>query len=134
MYSRVEEKERERKSLAYTTNLLKLLLIFATRVGIFGLIFPKPWERLFASGFIGRILELAIFFTRIGIFGIYFAMTISILNTYLNMKKYYVTPNLITLSLNIVFIALTSSCCRFILKMKNQSIKTIHFGWTLFIV
>lgn len=104
MYSRIEEKEGERQSKAYTNNLLNILLVFATVVVILGLIFTEPLVRLFASGFTGDILELAITFTRISIVGIYFTMTIRILSAYLNMKKYYVVPTLIGLPLNIVFI------------------------------
>ncbi|TWT07929.1 murein biosynthesis integral membrane protein MurJ [Planococcus sp. CPCC 101016] len=104
MYSRIEEKEGERQSKAYTNNLLNILLVFATVVVILGLIFTEILVRLFASGFTGDILDLAVTFTRISIVGIYFTMTIRILSAYLNMKKYYVVPTLIGLPLNIVLI------------------------------
>lgn len=105
MYSRIEEKEGEQQSKAYTNNLLNILFAFATLVVIAGLIFTETLVKLFASGFTGDILELAITFTRISIVGIYFTMAIRILSAYLNMKKYYVVPTLIGLPLNIVLIA-----------------------------
>lgn len=104
MYSRIEEKEGEAKSKAFTNNLLNLLLVLATAVVILGLIFTQPLVRLFASGFTGETLVLATTFTRISIVGIYFTMTIRILSAYLNMKKYFVVPTLIGLPLNIVLI------------------------------
>lgn len=104
MYSRIEEKEGEIKSKAFTNNLLNLLLVLATVVVILGLIFAQPLVKLFASGFTGETLQLATTFTRISIVGIYFTMTIRILSAYLNMKKYFVVPTLIGLPLNIVLI------------------------------
>lgn len=104
MYSRIEEKEGEAKSRAFTNNLLNVLLVLATVIVILGLIFAQPLVKLFASGFTGDTLQLATTFTRISIVGIYFTMTIRILSAYLNMKKYYVVPTLIGLPLNIVLI------------------------------
>lgn len=104
MYSRIEEKEGEVKSKAFTNNLLNVLLVLATLIVILGLIFTQPIVKLFASGFTGETLQLAVTFTRISIVGIYFTMTIRILSAYLNMKKYFVVPTLIGLPLNIVLI------------------------------
>ncbi|MGM0896747.1 MAG: murein biosynthesis integral membrane protein MurJ [Bacillota bacterium] len=104
MYSRIESEHGEKDSKAYTNNLLNILWAFCTLMVILGLIFTQPLVKLFASGFEGDILELAVSFTRITIVGIYFTMTIRILSSYLNMKKYYVVPTLIGLPLNIVMI------------------------------
>lgn len=113
MYSRIEDKEGERQSKAYTNNLLNILFAMATVMVIVGLIFTEPLVRLFAGGFTGDILELAITFTRISIIGIYFTMAIRILSAYLNMKKYYVVPTLIGLPLNLVFIVSIILSARF---------------------
>lgn len=105
MYSRISKAEGQLAANKYTNNLSNALLLLASIIVVFVLLFTQPIVKLFASGFSGETLDLAINFTRISIFGVYFTALISIFSGYLQVHDNYMIPALVGIPMNLIIIA-----------------------------
>lgn len=105
MYSRISMAEGQLAANKYTNNLSNALLLLASIIVVFVLLFTQPIVKLFASGFSGETLDLAINFTRISIFGVYFTALISIFSGYLQVHDNYMIPALVGIPMNLIIIA-----------------------------
>lgn len=105
MYSRISKESGQLEANKYTNNLSNALLLLASVVVAFILLFTQPIVKLFASGFSGETLALAVSFTRIGVFGVYFTALLSIFSGYLQVHSNYVMPALVGLPMNLIVIS-----------------------------
>ena len=105
MYSKVLNEQGEVGANTYINNLSNSLLILASIIVAFVLLFTQPIVRLFASGFAGETLEVAIRFTRISVFGVYFTALVNIFAGYLRIYDNYIIPALIGFPMNLIIIA-----------------------------
>jgi putative peptidoglycan lipid II flippase len=102
MYSRILKEQGELEADRFTSNLSNSLLILASIVVAFVLLFAEPVVKLFASGFDGETLQLATSFTRISVFGVYFTSLMNIFSGFLRLHNNYVVPALVGVPLNLV--------------------------------
>lgn len=105
MYSRVHNEQGQMGANRYTNNLSNSLLLLASIIVAFVLLFTQPIVKLFASGFSGETLEMAIRFTRISVFGVYFTALINIFAGYLRIYDNYIVPALVGFPMNLIIIA-----------------------------
>ncbi|WP_422123911.1 murein biosynthesis integral membrane protein MurJ [Planococcus sp. X10-3] len=99
-------------------NLIALLGIFMTCVV---LIFTEYIVMVFASGFEGEVLAFTINLVQISALSVFFALTVFMLNGYLELKGNFTIPSLIGVPLNIALIA-------FIVLSKNFSVYLLGVG------
>jgi putative peptidoglycan lipid II flippase len=105
IYSKIQQNDGKLNADRFTSNLSNTLLLLATIIVVFVLIFTLPVVKLFASGFSGETLELAVRFTRITIFGVYFTALLNILSGYLRVHEHYLAPALVGFPMNFIIIA-----------------------------
>lgn len=105
IYSKVQQSSGRKNADKFTSNLSNSLLLLATIIVVFVLLFTQPVVKLFASGFSGDTLELAVRFTRITVFGVYFTAVLNIFSGYLRVHEHYLAPALIGFPLNAVIIS-----------------------------
>lgn len=104
MYSRIEKEQNTKTSDRFTASFINVILIAcAFLIGIV-LIFTNPIVKVFASGFTGEVLKLASEFTRITVIGILFTGVVYVLTGYLNVKKQFLAPALVSLPFNLCII------------------------------
>ena len=104
MYSRILNEKGQLSANRFTSNLINTLLLLASIIVVFVLLFTQPIVKMFASGFSGETLILAVNFTRISIFGVYLTALINVFVGLLRLYENYVVPALITVPLNIIII------------------------------
>lgn len=104
MYSRIRKEDGQLNADQFTSKLSNILILFASVIVVFVLVFTRPMVKLFASGFSGGTLELAVNFTRITVFGVYFTALINIFAGYLRVYENYVVPALVGFPMNLVII------------------------------
>lgn len=102
MYSKIEKEESLEECNRFTNNIVNLTVLICTIIIAMIFIFTEPIVKLFASGFEGETLILAIKFTRITVLGVYFTGLTYLFQGYLNIKKSYVIPSLMSIPFNIV--------------------------------
>lgn len=104
MYSRIRKEDGQLNADQFTSKLSNILILFASVIVVFVLVFTRSMVKLFASGFSGGTLELAVNFTRITVFGVYFTALINIFAGYLRVYENYVVPALVGFPMNLVII------------------------------
>lgn len=106
IFNKILVKEGEEEANVFTSNIINIVLIFATIIVILVLIFTEPVIMLFAPGFVKSplSLQLAIQFTRISVFGVYFSGVIYIFNSFLQTKNNFLIPAMISIPMNFVSI------------------------------
>lgn len=104
IFSKIENEQGEEEANKFTNNIISLLLVISTFIILPVLIFTEPVVKLFASGFDGETLALASTFTQISILSIYIIGIIYVFEAYLQMKKNFLIPAIISLPLNIIII------------------------------
>lgn len=102
MYSKIEKESSLEECNKFTNNVVNLTIIICTIIIAIIFLFTEPIVKLFASGFEGETLILAIKFTRITISGVYFTGLTYLFQGYLNIKKSYVIPSLMSVPFNII--------------------------------
>jgi len=105
MLSKIENDSGEDEGIRYTNNLINVLLSLCTVLLLLGWGFTENLVRIFASGFEGETLALAVKFTRISLTGMYFMGTLSICNSFSQIKGNYYVPAIGGSLTNIVLIA-----------------------------
>ena len=105
IYSKIQQNDGKLNADRFTSNLSNSLLLLATIIVAFVLVFTQPVVKLFASGFSGETLELAVRFTRITVFGVYFTAVLYIFSGYLRVHEHYLAPALIGFPMNFIIIS-----------------------------
>lgn len=105
IYSKIQQNDGKLNADRFTSNLSNSLLLLATIIVAFVLVFTQPVVKLFASGFSGETLELAVRFTRITVFGVYFTAVLNIFSGYLRVHEHYLAPALIGFPMNFIIIS-----------------------------
>jgi putative peptidoglycan lipid II flippase len=121
IYSKIQQGDGKLNAARFTSNLSNSLLLLATIIVVFVLLFTQPVVKLFASGFSGETLELAVRFTKISVFGVYFTAVLNIFSGYLRVHEHYLAPALIGFPMNLIII-----CSLFISTKSN--VYVIAFG------
>lgn len=106
IYSRILKEEEKNIANKFTSNLSNILLLLASIIVAFVLIFTESIVKLFASGFSGETLHLAINFTRITVFGVYVTALINVFNGYLRVHENYVIPAMVGFPVNLIIICI----------------------------
>ncbi|NLC65377.1 MAG: murein biosynthesis integral membrane protein MurJ [Clostridium sp.] len=106
IFNKIMTKEGEKEANVFTSNIINIVLVFATIIVLLVMLFTKPVIMLFAPGFIKspESLSLAIQFTRISIFGVYFSGIIYIFNSFLQTKNSFLIPAMLGIPMNFVTI------------------------------
>ncbi len=104
MYSKIENESNLEECNKFTNNIVNLTIFICTFIIFFVLLFTEPIVKLFASGFEGETLILAVKFTRISIVGVYFTGLSYLFQGYLNIKKSYVIPSLMSIPFDLFII------------------------------
>ena len=105
IYSKIQQNDGKLNADRFTSNLSNSLLLLATIIVAFVLVFTQQVVKLFASGFSGETLELAVRFTRITVFGVYFTAVLNIFSGYLRVHEHYLAPALIGFPMNFIIIS-----------------------------
>jgi len=105
MYNKIEKEEGLDSAETFTSNVINHVLILCIIIVGFVMLYADFFVKIFASGFEGKVLDLAILFTRITSMEIVFIAIIYIFTGYLNNKNKFLTPVLISLPFNISIIA-----------------------------
>ncbi|WP_368914450.1 murein biosynthesis integral membrane protein MurJ [Exiguobacterium acetylicum] len=92
LYHEIKEKEGFQKSLIFTNQILKLMIIISTILILILFIFTGNIVSLFASGLKGDNYIYAIYFTRISATTLYFSGVIYVLKAYSEANGSYLTP------------------------------------------
>ena len=104
MYSRILAEHGKDEADRYTSNVSNALLILASIVAVFVLLFAEPVVKVFALGFSGDTLDMAITLTRISVFGVFFTGLANIFSGYLRLHGDFIIPALIGFPMNFVII------------------------------
>lgn len=104
IFSKVESEQGVEEANKYTSNIITLLMLASTFIILPVLLFTEPIVKLFASGFEGETLAIAVTFTEISIFSVYGIGIINIFQAYLQVKKDFIIPTLVSLPLNLMLV------------------------------
>lgn len=104
IFSKIESEQGDEEANKFTNNMVSLLIVISTFIALPVLIFTEPIVKLFASGFEGETLALASTLTQISILSIYITGIIYVFEAYLQMKKNFLIPAIISLPFNIIII------------------------------
>lgn len=113
MYSSIERESGTESANKFTSGIINFAMIFCTLLIVIILVFTVPIVRLFASGFEGETLSLTVSFTRISIIAIYFSAISYIFIGYLQLRKIFVVPALITIPFNLIMMISIGLSVRF---------------------
>lgn len=104
IYTKLKKEEGAQRANAYAANLINILILFGIGFSLVVTLFPSAFVTLFAGGFTGDKLELTIHFTRIAVWGMVFNMVVYVLMPFLQIYDDYMTPALMVIPGNLVFI------------------------------
>lgn len=104
IYSDIEKKYGPDKCNDFTNYMINLLVIFCATLCVVVLLFTKPIILVLASGFEAEALELAILFTRLGIVQLIFLAVSYLLHAYLQLKKSFLVPGLLSFPMKLIVI------------------------------
>lgn len=107
MYNKVKNESGEAEAKKFTSNLINILMIFASLSLALVFIFAKPISKLLSPGLDGYWLELAANYSRIIMFTVFAFLYASVIKGYLNLKDNFIDPAISGLIINI-FIILTT--------------------------
>lgn len=130
MYSRIEAEKDTKTADRFTNNFINCILIATAVLVLIIIIFAGGFVKLFASGFSREVFALAVSFTRISAWGILFTGIVYVYSGYLNVKRNFITPVLMSLPFNlciILFIILSSNGNRMILPVGSALAEAFQF-------
>lgn len=104
MYSSIEKDSDVKSADRFTSNIINFILIICTLIVFIVLVSTENIVKLFASGFNGKVFELAVDFTRISTLGIFFTAITYVFSGYLNLKNTFLIPALMSLPFNFFII------------------------------
>ena len=105
MYNRIEKEEGLEAADNFTSYLINLVLVGCSAIILLILFSAEFFVKLFASGFQGKVLELAVIFTKVTSVEVLFIGAIFVLTGYLNIKNKFIVPTLVSIPFNICIIA-----------------------------
>ncbi|MFJ7681467.1 murein biosynthesis integral membrane protein MurJ [Peribacillus butanolivorans] len=104
LYRSIEKSYGTEEGNRYTNNLVNVLLLLATIIVIFGLLFTEQLVKIFASGFEGDTLVIAVKFTKISLLGMYFTGLVYLFSSFLQLHNKFIIPALIGFPMNLLVI------------------------------
>lgn len=104
IYNRVLAKEGEHQADRFANNLICIALLLCSVIVITLFVFPLPIVRLFAPGFDNATAALSASFVRDCAFSLFFMAVINVWGGYLNVKRNFIIPALISVPRNIIMI------------------------------
>lgn len=116
VYSKVLKEEGEKQGNKFIDNIISIVLVLASLLIVFVLIFSKQIIYIFASGFDASTAAFAAKLLRISVFSVFFIGMIGVLSSYLKVKNNFFAPSVIGIALSAVEIA---SC---IIAYKNNDV------------
>jgi putative peptidoglycan lipid II flippase len=105
MYSRIESERKVEAADRFTSNFINFSLLCCAFLMVLIYLFTRPIINLFAIGFEGEVLELTVRFTRIASISIFFTVVVAVYSGYLQIKKKFLLPALMSLPFNICIIS-----------------------------
>ena len=100
----VEKNEGSECALAFSNNLINIVIIVSLLLSILGFVFAQHLVKLFAMDFTGEKFDLTVKFTRILVFTMTFVGLSDIMTGWLQIKEKYSIPALIGIPYNIIII------------------------------
>ena len=100
----VEKNEGSECALAFSNNLINIVIIVSLLLSILGFVFAEHLVKLFAMDFTGEKFDLTVKFTRILVFTMTFVGLSDIMTGWLQIKEKYSIPALIGIPYNIIII------------------------------
>mgnify|MGYP002711905793 CR=1 FL=1 len=107
IYNRAKNEEGVEEAEKLTSNVFNILLVFGTIAIIFGLLFARPFSKIFSPGLDGAWLDLATNYTRIMMFAVYAYLYSAIFRGYLNLKGDFFNPAITGIIMNVIIIIFT---------------------------
>ena len=99
------EREGENAGDIFTSQVIRILLVFSVCVSIVGIIFANVFVSIFAPGFSGETAKLTIFFLRVTFSYIIFSSVTGILDNFLQYKSTFIPQILVGYLQNIILIS-----------------------------
>ena len=100
----VEKNEGSECALAFSNNLINIVIIVSLLLSILGFVFAQHLVKLFAMDFTGEKFDLTVKFTRILVFTMTFVGLSDIMTGWLQIKEKYSIPALIGIPYNIIIL------------------------------
>lgn len=107
IYNMAKKEKGTKEAEKFTSNIMNILLVFATIAIIIGLIFARPFSKLLSPGLEGSSLDLATNYTRIMMFAVYAYLYSAVFRGYLNIKGDFFNPAITGIIMNIIIIIFT---------------------------
>lgn len=104
MYNKIKDENCEEVANSFIASILNWSMITCLVVCIICITFTNEVVFIFASGFKKDVLDIAIKFTKITSIGILFSCFIYIFTSFLQLKKEFIIPAIVSIPLNIVTI------------------------------
>lgn len=107
IYKRAKNEKGLAEAEKFTSNIMNILMVFATVAIVFGIIFARPFSKLLSPDLDGYWLDLATNYTRIMMFAVYAYLYSSVFRGYLNIKGDFFNPAITGIIMNIIIIIFT---------------------------
>ena len=107
IFNKVESEKGKKEANEFTSNIINILMIYASIVFIIVFIFAGPISKALSPDLKGESLRLAKDYTRIIIISVFVLLYASIVRGFLNTKGNFLDPALIGLILNLFIILST---------------------------
>lgn len=107
IYNRAKNEEGIEEAERLTSNIFNILLVFGTVAIIIGIVFARPFSKIFSPGLDGKWLDLATNYTRIMMFAVYAYLYSAVFRGYLNIKGDFLNPAITGIIMNVIIIIFT---------------------------
>jgi putative peptidoglycan lipid II flippase len=99
------EGKGEESGWIFTSQVIRILLVFSGGIAILGMVFSEALVSVFAPGFVGKTASLTSFFLKVTFSYVLFSSTATILEHYLQYKGTFIPQILVGYAQNIILIS-----------------------------